>query len=162
MPKMVAVVALAIVLAQAYRLQNGQWTKAPPSDPEMQRQEILVLEREMAHAIQLHDRTFFNRVYADDFTGTLSHGQPVDKTQLATIVQTPAIPYETFVAGDIKVRLYEDTAVATCLWAWRANIKGQEASSAMRVVHVYVNTGSGWKVVSSQNTQLPPLVQQPL
>ena len=46
---------------------------------EIDRQEIVNLEKEAAHAIQLNNPTFFKRVYSDDFTGTLSHGQPVNK-----------------------------------------------------------------------------------
>ncbi len=162
MNKLVVLLTIALASAQNWHCQNGQWSDTPPPNPEMQRQEIIVLEREAARAIQLHDRTFFHRVFADDFTGTLSHGQPVNKAQLSEIVQTPAITYESFSASDIKVRLFEETAVATCLWSWRATIKGEQVNSVMRVMHVYVNTTSGWKVVSAQATQLPPAVQQPL
>ncbi len=48
-------------------------------NPELQRQEVIALERETARAIQLGDATFFRRVYSDDFSGVLSHGQIVDK-----------------------------------------------------------------------------------
>ena len=133
-----------------------------PPNPEMQRQEIIILERETARAIQLNDRTFFRRVYADDFTGTLSHGQPVDKNQMVNVVQSAAIAYQSFNASDIKVRIFEDTAVATCLWSWRATTKGQPVSSVLRVIHVYIYTTRGWKVIAGQATQLPPNVTQPL
>ncbi len=162
MNKFVVLLTTALAFGQNWRCQNGAWTDAPPPNPEMQRQEITLLEREAARAIQLHDRTFFRRVYSDDFSGVLSHGQPVDKTHLTEIVQSPTVPYESFTASDIKVRLYQDMAVATCVWSWRANIKGQQVNSAMRVVHVYLNTTGGWKVVAGQTTQLPPTVTQPL
>lgn len=160
MNKLAAFLTIGLALAPAAQWQDPN---APaPANPEMQRQEIIMLEREGARAIQLNDRTFFRRVYADDFTGVLSHGQPVDKTDLIDVVQTQAIPYQAFVASDIKVRLYEQTAVATCMWSWRATIKGQPVSSVMRVIHVYVNTTRGWKVVAGQATPLPPNIQQPL
>jgi ketosteroid isomerase-like protein len=162
MNKLAALLTIAMAFAQSWSCQNGQWTDAAPPNLEMQRQEIIVLEREAARAIQLNDRTFFRRVYADDFSGTLSHGQPVDKNQMVNVVQTPAIPYESFTASDIKVRLFQDTAVATCLWSWRATIKGQPVSNVMRVIHVYINTTRGWKVIAGQATQLPPNVTQPL
>lgn len=162
MNKLAALLTIALAFAQSWHCQNGQWTDAPPPNPEMQRQEIIVLEREAARAIQLNDRTFFRRVYSDDFSGTLSHGQPVDKTQMVNVVQNAGIPYQSFNASDIKVRLFQDTAVATCLWSWRATIKGQPVSNVMRVMHVYINTTSGWKVIAGQATQLPPNVTQPL
>lgn len=131
-------------------------------NPELQRQEVIALEKETAHAIQLANPTFFDRVYSDDFTGILSHGEPVDKAHLIAAVQTPGIKYEFFTASNIKVRIYRDTAVATCLWSMRAVFKGQSISSQMLVMHVYVSGPSGYQVVTGQTTLLPPYPQQPL
>jgi hypothetical protein len=129
---------------------------------EMQRQEIVNLENEAAHAIQLGNPTFFKRVYSDDFAGTLSHGQAVSKAGFIQIVLSPDIKYSSFNASDISIRTYQDTAVTTCMWSFRAIYKGKEVSSQMRVIHIYVNTPRGWRVVAGQATALPPDVQQPL
>jgi len=134
----------------------------PPPNPEMQRQEIINLEHEAARAIQTNAGTFFRRVYSDDFSGTLSHGQPVDKTTFINAVQTYEVKYDGFNASDISVRLYKDTAVATCLWTARGTFKEQKFNSQMRVLHVYINTPRGWRVVAGQITVLPPGGQLPL
>jgi ketosteroid isomerase-like protein len=162
MNKLAVLLTIGLAFAQSWRCPDDPGAEGPPPNVEMQRQEIIILEREMARAIQLNDRTFFRRVYADDFSGTLSHGQPVDKNQMVNVVQTPAIPYQSFTASDIKVRIFEDTAIATCLWSWRATTKGQPVSSVLRVIHVYIYTTRGWKVIAGQATQLPPIVTQPL
>ena len=129
---------------------------------EMERQEIVNLENESAHAIQIANPTFFKRVYSDDFAGTLSHGQPVNKASFIEIVQSPDVKYSSFNASDIVIRTYQDTAVTTCLWSFRGTFKGKVISSQIRVLHVYVNGTRGWRVVASQATALPPDVQQPL
>ena len=134
----------------------------PPTDAETERQEIFNLEREAAHAIQLSDGTFFRRVYSDDFTGTLSRGESVNKTGFINIVQSAVVRYEAFNASDIKIHIFRDTAVVTCLWSARGAVKGQNVNSQMRVMHIYVNGGNGWKVVAGQTSPLPPYVQQPL
>jgi ketosteroid isomerase-like protein len=131
-------------------------------NPDLQRQEVVALEKEMARAIQLGDATFFRRVYSDDFSGVLSHGQMVDKAALIAAVQAQEIKYESFIASDIKVRLYRDLAVATGLWSARALFNGQRVSTQMRVMHVYMYTSGGYRVVTGQTTLLPPYVQQPL
>jgi hypothetical protein len=131
-------------------------------NPELQRQEVIALEKEAARAIQLGSTSFFSRVYSEDFSGNLSHGEPVDKARLIAVVQTPGIKYESFTASNVKVRIYRDTAVATCLWSMRAIFKGQHISSQMLVMHVYVYGPSGYQVVTSQTTLLPPYPQQPL
>ena len=162
--------AIGLVLAPSWQAQDT-WRDAciqrcvnQPAlgDPEVQRQEIVSLEKEAAHAIQQNSGTYFQRVYSDDFAGTLSHGQLVNKTQWIGVVETTAVKYESFNASDIKVRVFQDTAVATCLWSSRSIIRGQHISSQMRAVHVYVDTPRGWHVVSGQTTNLPPDVQQPL
>src|ERR1700674_2267358 len=172
MTKIMGTVALAIGLALAPSWQAQEnwrqacvqqcYTRPSPGDPEVQRQEIVSLEKEAAHAIQQNSGTYFQRVYSDDFAGTLSHGQLVNKTQCIGVVETPAVKYESFNASDIKVRVFQDTAVATCLWSSRSIIRGQHISSQIRAVHVYVDTPRGWHVVSGQTTNLPPDVQQPL
>lgn len=135
---------------------------AQPGDPELQRQELVSLEREAARAIELKNATFFRRVYGDDFVGTLSHGQQVNRAGWIAAVESPEVKYDSFNTSDIKVQIYQDTAVATCLWSARSVLRGQRMSLQMRVIHVYLNTGSGWRVVSAQTTNLPPDVQQPL
>jgi hypothetical protein len=143
---------------------NFGWQEpdAPAPNPEMERQEIVNLEHETARAIQTNTGTFFRRVYSDDFSGTLSHGQPVDRTTFINAVQTAEVKYDNFNASDINVRLYKDAAIATCLWSARGTFQGQRFSSQMRVMHVYINTPRGWRVVSGQITLLPPGAQQPL
>jgi ketosteroid isomerase-like protein len=172
MNKIVALLALSLTLSFPLHPQGDspearreacmnacirEWPNA-----ELQRQEVVALEKEMARAIQLGDTTFFRRVYSDDFTGVLSHGQMVDKTALIAAVQAQEIKYESFIASDIKVRQYRDLAVATALWSARASFNGQRVSTQMRVMHVYMYTSGGYRVVTGQTTLLPPYVQQPL
>lgn len=135
---------------------------ARAAQAEIQRQEIVNLEMEAARAIQLNNATFFRRVYSDDFSGTLSHGQIVNKASFIEAVQTPSVKYASFGASDISVRTYQETAVVTCLWSARGVFKGQPITSQMRVIHVYINGPRGWHVVAGQITTLPPDVQQPL
>jgi ketosteroid isomerase-like protein len=131
-------------------------------NPDLQRQEVIALEKETVRAIQLGDATFFRRVYSDDFSGVLSRGRNVDKFSFIAVVQAPEIKYESFTASDTKVRLYRDVAVASSLWSIRAVLKGQRMSSQMRALHVYIYGPGGYHVVAAQTTLLPPYVEEPL
>ncbi|MGB2670640.1 MAG: nuclear transport factor 2 family protein [Candidatus Acidiferrum sp.] len=169
MYKVVALVTMWLALFPAWSPQNEDINDCykrcqvrPQTDPELQRQEIVNLEKEAAHAIQQSDGTFFRRVYSEEFTGTLSRGEPVNKAGLINAVESTAIRYESFNASDIKVRIYRDSAVATCLWSSRGILKGQSVSSQMRAIHVYINVGGGWRVVAGQENPLPPYMQQVL
>ena len=93
---------------------------------------------------------------------TLSHGQAVNKAQWIGTIQASPIKYDYFQASDIKIRVFQSTAIATCLWSSRFTVKGKHVYSQLRSIHVYINTPNGWRVISGQNTNLPPDVQQPL
>jgi hypothetical protein len=168
--KFAAALAIGLALTASWQGQDS-WRQAciqrcvaspTQGDPEVQRQEIVSLEKEAARAIQQNSGTFFQRVYSDDYTGTLSHGQQVNKTQWIETIESPLVKYESFNASDIKVRIFQDTAIATCLWSSRFTVNGQRYSAQIRAIHVYINTPRGWHVVSGQATNLPPDVQQPL
>ena len=166
------IVALAIALALAPPWQaQDNWRQAcvqkcyaqtAPEDPEVQRQEIIRLEKEAGRAIQLGNGTFFRRVYSDDFSGTLSHGQQIGKEQWIATIESSSSKRESLIVSDIKLKIFQETAIATCLWSSRFILNGQHVSSQIRAIHVYVNTPRGWHVVSGQTTNLPPDVQQVL
>ncbi len=172
MKKIVALSTILVTLSSPFRPQDEerQARRAACMDacmrerpnPELQRQEVIALERDTARAIQLGDATFFRRVYSDDFSGVLSHGQMVDKAGLIAAVQAQDVRYDSFTASDVKVQVYRDLAIATSSWTMRGSVKGQPVNSQMRVTHVYMYTGSGYRVVTAQTTLLPPYLQQPL
>ena len=89
-------------------------------------------------------------------------GETVNKAGFINAVQSSAMRYEAFNASDIKVHIFRETAVVTCLWSARAVVRGQNVNSQMRVMHIYVNSGSGWKVVAGQASPLPPYTPQAL
>ena len=167
----IAVVGVALLIGQGSSQQDERAAERSDCirrcvtqtyDPELRRQEIVSLEREAGRAIQLRNGAYFHRVYSEDFAGTLSHGQQVNKAQWLTLIQSDAVRYDVFQTSDIKVQIYQDMAVATCLWSSRFNMKGQQLGHQMRSIHVYLNGSSGWHVVSGQITSLPPDVGQPL
>jgi hypothetical protein len=158
MNKIAALLTIGLVLVPAWAGQEPE----PPPNPEMQWQEIVNLENETVHAIQQNNGTFFRRVYSEDFIGTLSHGQAVNKAQMIDVVETPGIKYESLIASDIRVRFFKDAAIATSLWSSQTILNGQRVGGQLRVVHFYVNGPRGWQVVASQATPLPPDVYLPL
>src|ERR1700736_1841982 len=120
MYKLAALLILGLALNFGWQDQDS-----PPPNPELERQEIINLENEAARAIQTTTGTFFRRVYSDDFSGTLSHGQTVNKALFIDAVQTADVKYDSFNASDISVRIFKDAAIATCLWSARGLFRHQ-------------------------------------
>jgi hypothetical protein len=117
--------------------------------------EVNNLERETARALQWGSGAFFRRVYADDFQGILPSGQILDKSGWLAAVESSDVKYSSFVASDIRVKMFETTAVVTCLWSARGKRNGKDFARQSRVTHVYVYGVGGWEAVSSQETLLP-------
>ena len=132
------------------------------ANPDLERQELITLEKEAAKAVQHNDATFFRRVYSDDFLGTLSHGQAVNKAAFIQAIEGGDVRFESVSASDIKVNVYRDTAIATCLWSVRMLSKGQSSSIQIRMIHVYLYSQRGFHVVASQATLLPPFGPVPI
>lgn len=125
------------------------------AEAEIQREELINLQKETVRATQLHNSSFFNRVYSDDFAGTSPSGSDLNKAGLVAAVQDTAILYTSFVVTDIKIRVYQNTAVTMCLWSSRGTQRGTPFSRQSRVTTVYVYGQRGWQVVARQETQLP-------
>jgi hypothetical protein len=170
--KFVAVLILTLMLSPSWSAQNKVQEAAvsacvqrcydQPLDPELQRAEIMTLERETGRAIQINNGTLFRRIYADDFSGTLSHGQPVNLSSLISIIQNTNTRYDSFTVSNINIRIFQETAVVSSLWTSRGTFNGRHFDSQMRAIHVYVNGARGWQVVSGQTTALPPATEHPL
>jgi hypothetical protein len=140
--------------AQA-QLKTPAELRQEAAEAELHRQEVSVLERENARALQLGSSTFFQRVYGDDYVGTNESGQIITKALLIRNVQAADVKYISVVVSDEHVRFFQETAVVQTLWSLRGTRNGQPFSRQLRVIHVYINGPRGWQVVAGQQTTLP-------
>jgi len=138
-----------------------EWAQTPAELRELAKQqdekhdELVSIEKDMARAMQWNNGTIFRRIYGDDFVGILPTGQVMDKAGWIATVENPGVKYTSFIATDIKVRMFQDTAVVTCLWSSQGMQGSRAFSKQWRVTHVYVYGQRGWKTVASQETLLP-------
>jgi uncharacterized protein DUF4440 len=122
---------------------------------DMKQEELVNLEQDAARAMQWNSGSFFRRVYGEEFLGVLPSGQLKDKAGWISSIEDPSTKYSSFVATDIRVRMYQETAVVTCLWSMRGTQGGRTFNRQVRVIHVYIYGMRGWQVVASQETLLP-------
>ena len=134
---------------------NLEERKQLAADAELHREELDILVRETVHAMQLKNPSFFRRAYGDDFLGTTPNGTVLDRAALIASIQNSPATFATFVATNVRVRLFEATAIVTSVWSARGTEGGRSFSRQSRVIQIYVYGQSGWKVVASQETLLP-------
>ena len=129
--------------------------KAEAAEADAVHQELVNLEQETVRALQWNTGTFFRRVYSEDFIATTPTGQILDKQAFITFVERSDAKYSSFIASDVRVRVYQDMAVVTCLWSARGSLDGRAFSRQSRVIHVYTHGQRGWHAIASQETLLP-------
>jgi hypothetical protein len=153
-----ALLAVSLVFARPASSQQTSAEKQASADAasaEENRQELVNLEKETVRALLLNNNTFFKRVYGEDFVGTTATGRIIDKNTLLASVASSNTKYSVFIASDIQVRIFLDTAVVNCLWTARGTQNGQPFDRQFRVTHVYIYGQRGWQAIASQETLLP-------
>jgi hypothetical protein len=148
--------SIALLQAPSGRAQSAeQQARELAREMDEKHDELVSIEMDMARAIRWNNGTIFRRIYGDDFEAILPSGQVMDKTRWIARVENSGIKYSSFVATDIKVRIFQDTAVVTCLWSSRGMEGSRHFSRQWRVTHVYIYGPRGWKAIASQETLLP-------
>ena len=159
MKKLAALTLVALAFLPAFRALAQTPTAAElreiAKENDAKQEELVNLEKETARAIQWNNGTLFRRIYGDDFVGILPSGQVKDKAGWISSIENSGIKYTSFIASDIRVRMFQDTAVVTCLWSARGIEGGRGFNRQMRVTHVYVYGQRGWQAIASQETVLP-------
>jgi hypothetical protein len=146
---------LVFALVPRSQGQTAAELKEIAKDKEVKQEELVNLETETARALQWNTGTFFRRVYGEDFLGIMPSGKVLNKAQWIATVENSGVKYNSFIASDVRVRMFEETAVVTCLWSMIGTQGGRAFSRQSRVTHVYVYGQRGWQLVSSQETVLP-------
>ena len=148
------VISLALVVLGLAFTASAQDEEIKPNQ-EADRQAISNLEQGFAHAIQLNNSTIFNTVFSDDFSGVTWYGEVINKARQIRLIQTSNNSYQFVHTSDIQVKIFRDVASVFSLRTERGTSEGRQFGRQFRVLHVYINTPRGWRVISSQETQLP-------
>jgi len=151
------VVILAACLVPCSRAQalSAAERREQAKENEIKQEELVNLEEETARALQMNNATLFHRVYGDDFIAILPSGEVLDKDRWIAAIENSATKYTSFIVSDIRVRVFRETAVVTCLWTSRGTAKGRPFAQQWRVTHVYIYGQRGWQAIASQETLLP-------
>jgi ketosteroid isomerase-like protein len=116
--------------------------------------QLLYLEMEWAEADMKNDVAWFERTFADNFSGISSTtGKLNTKAEEIAEVKNRKEVF-TFVApSDMQVRINGDTGVVTGVYHMKGrDEKGQPLDRRIRYTDVYVKRDGRWQVLASQGT----------
>jgi hypothetical protein len=155
MKRLVIMFALASLPASP---SHAQAARKKLSKDERARQELMQLERDIGRANVERDAAFFERVEADEFIFTDSGGGITLKKEDVASVKAPANPdskLSSYEVDDMKVMLYDDTAVVTGRVTQRGVNKGREWTGQSRFTDVFVRRDKRWQIVAGHSSRLP-------
>jgi Domain of unknown function (DUF4440) len=134
-------------------------SKKVSSKEERSKRELMQLERDIGKANVARDYAFFDRVEADEFIFTDSGGAVTTKKEDLESVKAPASPDSKLLSydvDDLKVMLYDKTAVVCGRSTLKGINKGQEWTSQSRFTDVFVWRDNRWQIVAGHSSRIRP------
>ncbi len=152
---------ITIILLAMFQLVLGQGKSKDESRNSKAEQELLQLENQLFEATKKHDVAFFQRILADDYIFTRSGATIADKPDTIKWFSTPVEPETTLEIGEMKVRVYGDTGVATgtSKASWVSD--GVRTTDQDRFIDVFAKRKGKWYLVAGQTTRISR-EQQPI
>jgi ketosteroid isomerase-like protein len=117
-------------------------------------QAVLKLEQQWEDALLKSDVATLEKIYDDSLIYTHSSGAVDNKSAYVGNIKSGATKYESMKRDDIKVSVYDDTALVTCHWDVHVLNRGNKLDINARYIHVYVKKKDGWKMVAHQSTRI--------
>lgn len=128
-----------------------------PGKAEQTKNALMQLERDIGKANVERDYAFFERVEAEEFIFTDAGGGVTTREQDLAGVKQPPNPDVKLVAYDVdemKVTLYDKTAVVTGRVTTKAVVKGNETMNQSRFTDVFVWRQGRWQLVAGHSSRI--------
>jgi|SRR5215467_101043 len=146
---------LAIAVAiLGVALSGPAQTTNPPNASE---QAVREQEALYASAVKRQDVAALRSMLAEEFLATSSRGELRNKAmELDDLKPNPEYSMDDFRLDDIRVRLFDNTAIVTGREILEVRYNKQPLTSLLRYTRVYVKRATGWQIVAQQLTALQP------
>ena len=116
-------------------------------------EELLKLEAEFAEAIIKNDPGAIERLVADEWIIINADGGIIDKERFLEVIKSGTLTHERMESDNMRVRVYEDSAVVTALTRTKGKFMGQEFSTEERATDFFVRLNGQWRCVLTQLTR---------
>jgi len=148
MQKLLIILTLA---ASTSLIAAGQSKSKTSKTVSVVEQQLLKLEREWLDAFAKPDRTVLERLMTDNYISNNADGSVTNKDQSIAAAEDGFFSGTSSTSEDVKVRVYGDVAVITCLDTVKGKFNGQ-----FRHTSIWVKRKGNWQVLGWQGTPVPP------
>lgn len=134
----------------------GLWPLAKAQMRDEGEREIRELETKRFQAMEKVDVATLNRILSDDMIYTHSTGLRQTKAELIGALGSGDLKYEAINPSDVRVRIFDATAVVTGRVSIRVKSAGNEQNFKLCYLDVYVKQEGRWQMVGWQSSRLAP------
>jgi hypothetical protein len=114
---------------------------------------ITQFENDAVKADLAGDLSFFQKNYADNWTGGFSGGTwNTKESLLADMKDTANNKMNSEEISDLKVRVYDNTAIATYTTTYDALIRGERRAKTVLSTDTFVRQDGTWKLVAGHSS----------
>ena len=117
--------------------------------------EIRDLETQRFHAMEIGDVETLDRIISDDAIYTHANGLRQTKFDVIGILGSSDMKYESITPYDIRVRIYNDTAIVAGRASIHIKARGEKESFEISYLDVYVKQEGRWQMVAWQSSRVP-------
>jgi ketosteroid isomerase-like protein len=135
----------------------GQSLTQKESEDGRSEQEVRQTIEKYRAALLRRDIPMLEQIWAVDYFFVNAAGEMLTKAQRLANLKSGATTLESInEEEELKVRVYQNTAVATSRVTIKGQYSGQPTSGEYRSIHVWLKGPTGWQLVANQLTALAP------
>jgi uncharacterized protein (TIGR02246 family) len=127
----------------------GQEQSASRDQRDSVEQAIRQLDNERIQAQIGADAVALDRIYADDFIGVGPSGTVRSKAEVISDFTSGNLKFQSITTDEVRVRVYENTAVETGLSTMSGQDKGKAVPRDTRFTRVWVKERGRWRLVAN-------------
>ena len=116
--------------------------------------DIRDLEAQRFHAMEKGDVETLERIISDDLIYTHANGLRQSKFDVIGVLGSSDMKYESITAYDVRVRIYNDTAIVAGRASIRIQAHGERESFEICYLDVYVKQEGRWQMVAWQSSRI--------
>ena len=140
----IAALVLSTVSSTIAQQQGAQTRDAATTEQAVQQQ-----DQERIRAQIAADTIALRGIYADDFLGIGPTGVVRNKAEVIADFTTHSLTYQSITTAEVRVRVYENTAVETGRSTMVGKDKGKDVPRENRFTRVWVMTDGRWQLVAN-------------
>ncbi|WP_428653429.1 nuclear transport factor 2 family protein [Runella sp.] len=112
-------------------------------------------EKKRFAALVSKDYAYLDKVLGEDLIYCHSNALVDNKSAFIQSIKDGKLSYNEMTPEELKVRIYDKTAIITGVCAAKVMSNGQPLNTRFRFTDVYIKRKEGWQMVSWQSLRLP-------